>query len=422
MSAQRTRRPVPLLCGKIAHLVELLINAHKEDSRLGEYVEDAGQRRGKLSKKHRALRRVVTDFEAWKSKLLTHIITTELQGRNRVTMGKMGGHTLYLESMGLQTRHLQDTPILLRDFGKQNDVTEVRLQDNQLDRTSLPVLCELMDMCSKLQYLDLRRNALDQHSVAKLTEFADRISGDKLSIRTEEQGVPDLDMVDDNLSESDSDEASRPQSPEPDSPLTSPDSQKLPLLSGHGSGFTGKRSPSMASDSTLSMRTGQTWKSVSDLTSPSSMAASRSPSIASNSTTSLPSSPQVWGTRSRPSTPSRYAGKSLQLPAAVPERSSKRFSPSSSQSSFSPGQPLTRTLLPSPGPSRPSSGSLQERSPGGFDWAQLAEDTARMLKGKPLGKSDSTISLPQISGAIYSEISEPHTAGPSSLQSGDIEM
>jgi len=60
---------------------------------------------------------------------------------------------------------------------KQDEVKEIRLQDNNLDSTAVPLICELMDLCPYLVRLDLKRNKLDDQALADLQTFVERIPG-----------------------------------------------------------------------------------------------------------------------------------------------------------------------------------------------------------------------------------------------------
>merc|ERR1719468_626080 len=60
---------------------------------------------------------------------------------------------------------------------KQDSVKEIRLQDNSLDRTAVPILCELLDLCPYLTKLDLKRNKLDELASNELRAFIERIPG-----------------------------------------------------------------------------------------------------------------------------------------------------------------------------------------------------------------------------------------------------
>merc|ERR1719456_1461215 len=94
-------------------------------------------------------------------------------------------------------------------------VQELRLQDNALDRSAVPQICDLIELCSYMTRLDLRRNKLDDSAIADLQTYIERIpgvtgvvrdpvSGDiraksgpqmRLIVNLEDQGEPDPDKV-----------------------------------------------------------------------------------------------------------------------------------------------------------------------------------------------------------------------------------
>lgn len=87
------------------------------------------------------------------------------------------GHSLYLDGLQYTNKELKELHTVITNYSKQDSVREIRLQDNQLDRTSVPYLTELIDLCPYLTRLDLKRNRLDDTAINEIQNFVQRIPG-----------------------------------------------------------------------------------------------------------------------------------------------------------------------------------------------------------------------------------------------------
>eukprot|EP00930_Biecheleria_cincta_P008433 TRINITY_DN109871_c0_g1_i1.p1 TRINITY_DN109871_c0_g1~~TRINITY_DN109871_c0_g1_i1.p1 ORF type:complete len:984 (-),score=200.67 TRINITY_DN109871_c0_g1_i1:86-3037(-) len=385
--AQESRNPVPLLVGKMANLLELLGNAHEGDRRLGEYTSDARRRLSTYRQAHKLLWKRLEASELWKTRMLQNIVAalpSEAHDRAKCFV-------LRLDSLQLHARHLQILPVVIQQHKREDVIDEITLQANNLDASSVQILLELMEICPRLTRMDLRRNCLDTDSCEKLLTSASlhkKSSGsqEELTVDISDKGVPDDDPVETLawLDESESEEACEGSEIDVFSDTGADHPHRLPMLLSKppkslaelAEDNCGRRSPSMASESTLSVTTARLGVS-----SPSEFSAnSRSPSIAS-------------GTFSSPSRcpPFSRSALSFSTPDSEDSRSHTLSSPgrSWSQKGLSSGR-HSSTALPLPGPrtaqspasshNRPSSSS-PDTSTGqvGFDWGRLTQDTAKML-------------------------------------------
>ena len=65
-------------------------------------------------------------------------------------------------------KELKELNKVIANYMKQDSVKEITLQDNALDRSAVPHLCELLDLCPYVTKLDLRRNKLDSYAIGDL--------------------------------------------------------------------------------------------------------------------------------------------------------------------------------------------------------------------------------------------------------------
>jgi len=179
-SSQQARNPVPMLVEKISHLLEML---HTTQVQSDMYLQDLQRSNSMLQglrDKNKNLYEKVQMCETWKMRALLKIASNEFEMRNSVKGHKSSvkeGNALYLDGLQYSNKEIGELKKLIQNYMKEESVKEIRLQDNNLDKTAVPLLCELMDLCPYLTKLDLRRNRLDNDALADLQGFVERIPG-----------------------------------------------------------------------------------------------------------------------------------------------------------------------------------------------------------------------------------------------------
>lgn len=179
-SAQQAQNPLPMLVEKISHVLEML---HTSQSQSDLYLQDL-QRSNSMLQALRAknvlLYEKVQMCETWKMRALLKIASNEFEMRSSVKGHKSSikeGHMLYLDGLQYTNKEITELKKLIQNYMKQDTVKEIRLQDNNLDSTAVPLLCEIMDLCPYLVKLDLKRNKLDEQALADLQTYIERIPG-----------------------------------------------------------------------------------------------------------------------------------------------------------------------------------------------------------------------------------------------------
>lgn len=178
-SAQQARNPVPMLVEKIGHILEMM---HTAQTQADTYLQDLQRSNSMLTalrNKNMALYEKVQMCETWKMRALLKIASNEFESRSSVKghARAKDSHTLYLDGLQYTNKELQELYKLITNYMKQDMVKEIRLQDNALDRTAVPLLCQLIDLCPYLTKLDLKRNKLDDSASNDLHAFIERIPG-----------------------------------------------------------------------------------------------------------------------------------------------------------------------------------------------------------------------------------------------------
>jgi len=178
-SAQQARNPVPMLVEKVSHILQML---HTAQTQADVYLQDLQRSNSMLTalrQKNMALYEKVQMCETWKMRALLKIASNEFDHRGSVKghVKAKDGHTLYLDGLQYTNKELQELHKLIVNYMKQEHVKEIRLQDNSLDRTCVPLLCQLIELCPYLTKLDLKRNRLDDQASNELQTFVERIPG-----------------------------------------------------------------------------------------------------------------------------------------------------------------------------------------------------------------------------------------------------
>lgn len=177
--AQQQRNPVPMLIEKLSHLLELLHTAQRQADLYLQDLQRSNSLLTALRDKNRVLYDRTQTCETWKMRALLKIVSNEFEKRplppGHIQRG--GGHSLYLDGLQYNLTELQELQKVITSYGKQEELTEIRLQENQLDAMSLPELESMMAMCPYLTRFDLRRNRLDEDSINRLQTFLERIQG-----------------------------------------------------------------------------------------------------------------------------------------------------------------------------------------------------------------------------------------------------
>merc|ERR1712176_1068989 len=148
-SAQQARNPVPMLVEKVSHLLEMLHTAHTQSDLYLQDLQRSNSMLTALRTKNMSLYEKVQMCETWKLRALLKIASNELEELNKV----------------------------ITNYMKQDSVKEIRLQDNALDKTAVPALCSLINLCPYLVKLDLKSNRLDDSAVNEMKQFVERVPG-----------------------------------------------------------------------------------------------------------------------------------------------------------------------------------------------------------------------------------------------------
>lgn len=178
-SAQQARNPVPMLVEKISHLLEMLHTAHVQSDLYLQDLQRSNSMLTALRTKNMNLYEKVQMCETWKMRALLKIAANEFEMRSMVKGHNMArdGHRLYLDGLQYTNKELQELRNVITNYMKQESLKQIRLQDNSLDRSSVPLICELLDLCPYLTHLDLKRNKLDEQALNELQVFVERIPG-----------------------------------------------------------------------------------------------------------------------------------------------------------------------------------------------------------------------------------------------------
>jgi len=178
-SAQQARNPIPMLVEKVSHILEML---HTAQTQADMYLQDLQRSNSMLTalrQKNMGLYEKVQMCETWKMRALLKIASNEFEMRQAVKGHQRAkdGHSLYLDGLQYTNKELKELHTVITNYSKQDSVKEIHLQDNQLDKTSVPFLTGLIDLCPYLTRLDLKRNRLDDEAINDIQNFVQRIPG-----------------------------------------------------------------------------------------------------------------------------------------------------------------------------------------------------------------------------------------------------
>lgn len=178
-SAQQARNPIPMLVEKVSHILEMLHTAQTQSDMYLQDLQRSNSMLTALRQKNMGLYEKVQMCETWKMRALLKIASNEFEMRQGVKGHSKArdGHSLYLDGLQYTNKELKELHTVITNYSKQDSVREIRLQDNQLDRTSVPYLTELIDLCPYLTRLDLKRNRLDDTAINEIQNFVQRIPG-----------------------------------------------------------------------------------------------------------------------------------------------------------------------------------------------------------------------------------------------------
>merc|ERR1719267_68233 len=131
-----------MLVEKLSHLLEMI---HTSQTQSDLYLQDLQRSNSMLQalrKKNMSLYERVQLCETWKIRALLKIASNEFETRAAVkghvgrlagVGAKSNGHALYLDGLQYTNKELQELQRLIRSYEKQDQVVQIRLQDNQLD-------------------------------------------------------------------------------------------------------------------------------------------------------------------------------------------------------------------------------------------------------------------------------------------------
>jgi len=179
-SAQQARNPVPMLVEKVGHILEMV---HTAQTQSDVYLQDLQRSNSMLTAlrhKNMALYEKVQMCETWKMRALLKIASNEFDHRSAVKghhKAKDQLHTLYLDGLQYSNKELVELHKIITNYMKQENVKEIRLQDNSLTHSSVKLICDLIDLCPYLTRIDLKRNKLDEEACNDIQKFVERIPG-----------------------------------------------------------------------------------------------------------------------------------------------------------------------------------------------------------------------------------------------------
>mmetsp|Transcript_3659 Transcript_3659/g.8600 ORF Transcript_3659/g.8600 Transcript_3659/m.8600 type:complete len:855 (-) Transcript_3659:13-2577(-) len=180
-SAQQARNPVPMLVEKVSHVLEML---HTAQTQADFYLQDLQRSNSMLTAlrhKNMALYERVQMCETWKMRALLKIASNAFEVRQSVkghtAVAARGGQNLYLDGLQYGNKELQELHKVIVNYGKADNVKEIRLQDNNISKACLPAINRLIELCAYMTRLDLRRNRLNEDAVSDLLSFIERVPG-----------------------------------------------------------------------------------------------------------------------------------------------------------------------------------------------------------------------------------------------------
>lgn len=180
-SAQGQRNPVPMLIEKLSHFLEMLYTAQTQADHYLQDLQKSNSMLTALRSKNKDLYEKVGLCETWKMRALLKIASNafesreHVKGHNRARENKE--HALYLDGLQYGTKELEELKKVITSYGKEEGVKEIRLQDNQLDKSALTVIVDLMNLCPYLSRLDLQRNRFEEADVSFIQASLERLPG-----------------------------------------------------------------------------------------------------------------------------------------------------------------------------------------------------------------------------------------------------
>jgi hypothetical protein len=175
---QQARNPVPMLVEKVSHILEMLHTAQTQADLYLQDLQRSNTMLQALRQKNMVLYEKVQLCETWKMRALLKIASNAFDQRNTVKGHvRSDAQNLYLDGLQYGNKELLELHKVIHSYGKMEKVQELRLQDNALDRTAVPQICEIIELCPYMKRLDLRRNKLDDGAIADLQSYVERIPG-----------------------------------------------------------------------------------------------------------------------------------------------------------------------------------------------------------------------------------------------------
>lgn len=179
-SAQQTKNPVKMLVEKVSHLLELLHTAQTQSDLYLQDLQRSNSMLTALRGKNMGLYEKVQLCETWKMRALLKIVSNAFEARQSVkghAPMQHRGEALFLDGLQYTNKELKEIMRLVKSYDKEEIVKEIRLQDNSLARTSVPILSEMIGLCPYLKVFNLNRNKLDEDACRELHSYIERIPG-----------------------------------------------------------------------------------------------------------------------------------------------------------------------------------------------------------------------------------------------------
>jgi len=172
-----------MLVEKLSHILELIHTAQRQSDLYLQDLQRSNSLLTALRSKNKILYERTQTCETWKMRALLRIASNEFEIRqlvpgcqNRVGDPR-GGYRLYLDGLRYTLKELEELKKVISSYGKQNSVTQIHLQDNDLDHTALEALTDLITLCPYMNRLELKRNRLSEDAISELQKFVERIDG-----------------------------------------------------------------------------------------------------------------------------------------------------------------------------------------------------------------------------------------------------
>merc|ERR1712151_671683 len=178
-SAQQTKNPVKMLVEKVSHVLEMIHTAQTQSDLYLQDLQRSNSMLTALRQKNMSLYEKVQMCETWKLRALLKIASNEFEVRQDVKGHNKAkdGSALYLDGLQYTNKELEELNKVITNYMKQDSVKEIRLQDNALDKSAVPALCSLINLCPYLTRLDLKSNKLDESAINDIQSYLERVPG-----------------------------------------------------------------------------------------------------------------------------------------------------------------------------------------------------------------------------------------------------